>query len=71
MADFAGRRGLDVNDVKSTAGALKDISQKYGEFAVDAALAAGEALPPPFGTAADVASLGKSLGEGDWWGGSF
>jgi hypothetical protein len=71
MADFAATRGLNVADVKTTAGALKDISQKYGEFALDAALAAGGALPPPFGTAADVASLGRSLGKGDWWGAAF
>lgn len=71
MADFAATRGLNVADVKTTAGALRDISQKYGEFAVDAALAAGGALPPPFGTAADAASLAKSLGKGDWWGAAF
>lgn len=71
MADFAGQRGLDVNDVKSTGNALRDIGQKYGEFALDAGLAAGGALPPPFGTAADVASLGRSLSKGDWWGAAF
>jgi A nuclease of the HNH/ENDO VII superfamily with conserved WHH len=71
MADFAGQRGLNVNDVKTTGGALRDIAQKYGEFALDAGLAAGGALPPPFGTAADVVSLGRSLGKGDWWGAAF
>ncbi len=71
MADFAGQRGLDVNEVKSVATGLRDISQKYGEFALDAGLAAGGALPPPFGTAADFASLGRSLSKGDWWGAMF
>ncbi len=71
MADFAGQRGLDVNDVKGVATGLRDISQKYGEFALDAGLAAGGVLPPPFGTAADAASLGRSLSKGDWWGAMF
>lgn len=71
MADFAATRGLDVNDVKATANGLYDIGKKYGEFALDAGLAAGGALPPPFGTAADVASLGRSLSKGDWWGAMF
>ncbi len=68
MADFAGQRGLDVNEVKGAATGLRDLSSKYGEFAVDAGLAAGGALPPPFGTAADIASLGKSIYNLDGWG---
>jgi hypothetical protein len=71
MADFAGQRGLNVADVKSTAGSLLDIGKKYGEFALDVGLAAGGVLPPPFGTAADAASLARSLGKGDWWGAAF
>jgi A nuclease of the HNH/ENDO VII superfamily with conserved WHH len=68
MADFAGQRGLDVNEVRGAATGLRDMSAKYGEFALDAGLAAGGALPPPFGTAADIASLGKSIYNLDGWG---
>ena len=71
MADFAGRNGMDVDTVKKSALEFRDISKKYGEFALDASLAAGGVLPPPFGTAADAASLTKSLVKRDWWGAVF
>ena len=47
---------------------LADLTEKYGEIAADAGLAAASLLPPPAGTAADVISLGKSLITGDWGG---
>ncbi len=71
MADFASKNGHDVGQVKKSALEFRDISRKYGEFAVDAGLAAGGALPPPAGTAADAAALGKSLVKGDWTGAVF
>ncbi len=43
---------------------------KIKDLSADAALLAGSSLPPPFGTAADVASLAKSVATGDW-GGAF
>lgn len=50
---------------------LKQLEDTYTELAADAALAAGGWLPPPAGTAADLASLGKSLYKGDWGGAFF
>jgi hypothetical protein len=71
MADFAADRGLDVEQVKRASSEVRDLAQRYGEFATDAALAAGGALPPPAGTAADAASLARSVAKGDWWGAAF
>lgn len=70
MADFAQRRGLDVDSVKQSAGALKEVAAKYNEIAVDVALAAGGAVPG-VGWAADAAALSRSLGKGDLWGAAF
>jgi len=66
-----------LNDNKSKdkiAKAEKELTQlesAYAELAADAALTAGSMAPPPFGTAADVVSLGKSLWTGDWGGALF
>ena len=66
MADFAGQRGIDVEQVKRAGAEVRGLAQRYGEFAVDVGLAAGGALPPPAGTAADAASLARSVTKGDW-----
>ncbi|MCG8553005.1 MAG: HNH endonuclease [Desulfobacterales bacterium] len=50
---------------------LAALNAKYAELAADAALTAGSMLPPPAGTAADLASLGKSLATGDYVGSLF
>jgi hypothetical protein len=47
---------------------LAQLEAKYGEIAADVGLAGASMLPPPFGTAADVVSIGKSLLTGDWGG---
>ena len=59
---------LDPAKTRTAYDELQQLNSKYGELATDAALAAGGALPPPAGTAADVASLGRSLWKGDWGG---
>lgn len=50
---------------------MKQLDNAYTELAADAALTAGSMAPPPFGTVADIASLGKSLFKGDWGGALF
>ncbi|GAB7263297.1 hypothetical protein DZS_17760 [Dickeya ananatis] len=45
-----------------------DMESQYNDLIVDSGLAAAGAAPPPFGTAADVVSLGRSLFKGDWGG---
>lgn len=47
---------------------LAKLNLKLDEISADAALMAGGFLPPPAGTAADIVSLGRSLGTGDWSG---
>jgi hypothetical protein len=50
---------------------LAALESSYKELAADGALAAAGWAPPPWGTAADLASLGKSLFKGDWGGALF
>lgn len=57
--------------IKQAEKELDRLDNAYAELAADAALTAGSMAPPPFGTAADVASLGKSLWMGDWTGALF
>ncbi|OSM93783.1 HNH endonuclease [Lonsdalea populi] len=49
--------------------ARREVAEKEAEFdqaVIDAGLSAAGAAPPPFGTMADVASLGRSVFKGDW-----
>lgn len=71
MSSYLAREGVDIGQTRTAYGELQQLNQKYGELATDVGLAAGGALPPPFGTAADVASLGRSLWKGDWGGALF
>jgi len=71
MGSQLSAAGVDVNQTRSAYSQLQQMGTKYGELATDAGLAAGGALPPPFGTAADVASLGRSLWKADWGGALF
>lgn len=71
MGSNLAAAGVDVNQTRSAFGELQQISSKYGELAADTALAAGGALPPPFGTAADIGALGRSLWKRDWGGALF
>ena len=47
---------------------VTEMESQFNEAMVDSGLAAAGMAPPPFGTAADVASLGRSLFKGDWGG---
>ncbi|MBM7069277.1 HNH endonuclease [Actibacterium sp. 188UL27-1] len=71
MSGYLRNEGVDVNTTRTAYDELGQLNQKYGELATDAALAAGGALPPPAGTAADIASLGRSIWKGDWGGALF
>ncbi|MCU0800614.1 MAG: HNH endonuclease [Rhodobacteraceae bacterium] len=68
MSGYLAAKGVDPTATRSAYKELADLNKKYGEIATDTGLAAAGALPPPFGTAADVASLGRSLWKGDWGG---
>lgn len=68
MSGYLKKEGVDIDKTRTAYSELGQLNAKYGELATDAALAAGGALPPPFGTVADVASLGRSLWKGDWGG---
>lgn len=50
---------------------LAALESGYAELVADGTLAAAGWAPPPWGTAADLASLGKSLFKGDWTGALF
>lgn len=68
MSQALAKGGVDPKKTQSAYNDLQNLSAKYGELAADATLAAGGALPPPWGTAVDVVSLGKSVFTGDWGG---
>jgi A nuclease of the HNH/ENDO VII superfamily with conserved WHH len=68
MSGYLKDQGVDPGKARTAYDEFRDLNNKYGEMATDVALAAGGALPPPLGTAADVASLGRSLWKGDWGG---
>ncbi len=60
-------------ETKEIAGLTKKLDDLQGLLSQskgDLALLLGSSLPPPAGTAADIASLGVSIGRGDW-GGAF
>jgi len=58
----------ELAKIKQAEKELKQLEEQYKELAADAALTAASFAPPPFGTAADVVSIGKSLWSGDWGG---
>ena len=61
-----------LNDrVKAAQAELDQLNSFYAELAADAALTGASMLPPPAGTAADLASLAKSLATGDYVGALF
>lgn len=47
---------------------MGQLDKVYQDIAADATLTAASMAPPPFGTAADVVSIGRSLWTGDWGG---
>ena len=68
MSEALSDAGVDHGRLRQDHGRLQNMGAEYADLAVDAGLAAGGALPPPFGTVVDVASLGRSLWRGDWGG---
>ncbi|HEX5752999.1 MAG TPA: HNH endonuclease [Archangium sp.] len=54
-----------ADKVRQAEAELGKLDAAYAELAADAALTAGSFAPPPFGTAADIASLAKSVAKGD------
>ncbi|KFF67752.1 hypothetical protein IW01_15545 [Pectobacterium brasiliense] len=66
MANIRERSGSP--EIEADRKKVADMESQYNELIVDSGLAAAGAAPPPFGTAADVVSLGRSLFKGDWGG---
>lgn len=66
MSAYLSDAGVNVGQTRTAYSELRQLNSKYGEIAADAGLAGAGMLPPPFGTAADVASLGRSLWKGNW-----
>ncbi|WP_308917988.1 HNH endonuclease [Jannaschia sp. LMIT008] len=60
--------GVDHGALRADHDRLQNMGREYADLAVEGGLAAAGALPPPFGTVADAASLGRSLWRGDWGG---
>lgn len=63
--------GSSQADYRKAKEELDSLEASYKDFAADVALGAAGWAPPPWGTAADLASLGKSLYKGDWTGALF
>ncbi len=59
---------IDLDTIAKAEKELKQLEDQYKELAADATLTAASLAPPPFGTVADVVSIGKSLWTGDWGG---
>jgi hypothetical protein len=59
---------IDLRTIEKAEKELLELETKYKELAADTALTAASMAPPPFGTVADVVSIGKSIWAGDWGG---
>ncbi|MCK0122695.1 HNH endonuclease [Loktanella sp. F6476L] len=66
MSAYLREDGVDVNQQRTAWQELNDLNSQYGELVADGGLAAASFAPPPWGTAADVVSIGKSLWSGNW-----
>ena len=62
------RAKSDSPDLDADRKKITEMESKYDELIVDSGLAVAGAAPPPYGTAADVVSLGRSVFKGDWSG---
>ncbi|HKS32193.1 MAG TPA: HNH endonuclease [Enterobacteriaceae bacterium] len=62
------RAKSDSPDLEADRKKITEMESKYDELIVDSGLAVAGAAPPPYGTAADVVSLGRSVFKGDWSG---
>ena len=59
---------IELDKIVKAEKELKQLEEQYKGLAADASLTAASFAPPPWGTAADVVSIGKSLWSGDWGG---
>lgn len=66
MSAYLRNEGVDVNQTRTAFSEAQQLNQRYAELATDAGFAAGGALPPPWGTAVDVADIGRSVWGGQW-----
>ncbi|MDM5130263.1 HNH endonuclease [Aeromonas piscicola] len=62
------KKQSDTPEIEADRKKVLEMESQFNEAMVDGGLAAAGVAPPPFGTAADVASLGRSLFKGDWGG---
>ena len=66
MSAYLKQDGIDVGQQRTAYQEFQQLSNQYGELVADGALAGASMAPPPWGTAADVVSIGKSLWGGTW-----
>lgn len=66
MSAYLQQAGVDVAETRTAYSQLQDLNKRYGDILLDGGLAAGGLAPPPWGTAADVVSLGRSWTNGTW-----
>ncbi|AEV39701.1 Rhs-family protein (plasmid) [Pseudovibrio sp. FO-BEG1] len=59
---------MDVDKARSDFKQLQNMQAEYLDLTIQAGLAAGGALPPPFNLPADIGAVGYSFSKGDWWG---
>ncbi|MFM4723481.1 hypothetical protein [Aeromonas sp. R4-2] len=62
------KKRSDSPEIEAARKDVMEMESKFNAVVVDSGLAAAGMAPPPFGTAADVVSLGRSLFTGDWGG---
>jgi hypothetical protein len=66
MSGYLADAGVNVAETRTAFTQLQDLNQRYGDLLIDCGLAAGGLAPPPWGTYADVLSLGRSWTNGTW-----
>jgi hypothetical protein len=66
MSGYLADAGVNVAETRTAYAQLQDLNKRYGDMLIDGGLAAGGLAPPPWGTFADVASLGRSWTNGTW-----
>ncbi len=66
MTGYLDRAGVNVTETRNAYVQLQDLNKRYGDLLIDGGLAAGGMAPPPWGTVADIASLGRSWKNGTW-----
>ncbi|WP_265434834.1 HNH endonuclease [Aeromonas salmonicida] len=62
------KKQSDTPEIEADRKKVMEMESQFDKAMMDSTLAAAGVAPPPFGTAADVVSLGRSLFTGDWGG---